>query len=244
MPSIAQPAVRYNIVTSALRDPSGARVALTRYGQEFDYPACKLGGLTFEGGEADWVGRILGAGALQVGLALQAADKLGELAPDGRVQTKRGPMSPNEGETMPVLQPKEFSGLEPGAYGVKITEIIEQPAGEKKANMNFDPKPQLQFQFVVLADDGSLTDGQTRGWCNATWGKKAKLVEWAQAILKNKCPKEDEPFDTDLLLKRKCDIVVEATPTGGTKVTKLYPFRTVSVTDDDEDGPGDHNAPF
>ncbi|MFH0900701.1 MAG: hypothetical protein V2A73_08750 [Pseudomonadota bacterium] len=221
-------------MTSALRDPAGARVALVAYGREYNYPACKLAGIKFLGGEAEWVNQVLGVGNLQAGLALQAAEQLREKAPDGSVQTKRGPTGPNEGETMPVLQPKEFSGLEPGAYGVRIKEIVEQPAGERKPGMQFDPKPQLQFQFVVLDDGGQDTDGEIRGWCNAVWGKKAKLVEWAQAILKGKCPKDDVPFDSDLLLNRKCDIVVEANAAGNSKVTKVFPFRTISATDDGE----------
>jgi hypothetical protein len=236
----------WNIVTSAIRDPAGARVALVHYGREFNYPACRLGGLMFLGGEAEWTNVIAGAGALQVGMALRAANGLGERSPDGSSQMKRGPeMSPNEGDNMPILQPKEFTGLEPGAYGVRIKEIVEQPAGEKKPGMTFDPKPQLQFQFVVLDAAGHDTEGEIRGWCNAVWGKKAKLVEWAQAILKQKCPKDDQPFDSDLLLNRKVDIVVETNVAGNSKVTKLFPFRTVSAVDDDEDeeGPGDHVGP-
>jgi hypothetical protein len=129
---------------------------------------------------------------------------------------------------------KEYSGLEPGIYPARISEIIEQAAGARTPSMSFEPKDQFVFQFVILEDDGRDSMAQMRGYCNQTWGVKSKLLEWATVILKSKCPKPGEEFDTDLLLNRKCDIQVEQEANKSPKITRIFAYRSMSVAEEED----------
>jgi hypothetical protein len=240
-------------VESALRDPEGCRRALFVYGATYDWRACQLGPIRFEWGAYAWLDVLNRAEALQLGLAWQAAEALGDTPPStikATVYTENGPErqtppEPSKEETkMPVLPWKstEWNGPEPGYHPARIAEIIDQPAGEKKPGMMFDPKPQLCFRFVVLTQEGQDTIQEMRGWCNAVWAEKSKLMEWSGVILKGRGPKANEAFDTDVLLNRKVDILVDQEEGKNPKITRLYPYRSMSVRDEEEAFPEGHKA--
>ena len=144
---------------------------------------------------------------------------------------------------MAVLQPTK--SLDAGVYPAIITTIEE-------VTSTFDGKEtqQLKVQFVVLNDDLQKTTGEIRGYCSAKWGNKCKLADWAKVILGKKCPSTDQPFDYDMLLNRKCDIQVDEVmnKTGNlvSKITKLYPFKSMSnrpvEVDEDDYDPDEHST--
>ena len=121
---------------------------------------------------------------------------------------------------MAQLQWRTFAGLPAGDYPAVIQEIQED---EGKFG------PQLRFQFVILDGDGQLTNRQIRGWCSAKWGPGTKLFEWTKAILGKNCPPPGAALDTDLLLRRRCDIRVEARSEGRSVVAGVYPYRSITT---------------
>ena len=212
------------IASQAIADPNGVRRALWDYGAIIGYPAGKLGMLYLErSGKPEWLQKLLTTHPALLGLAWQAATD--GRVPDGWDDTI-APESAEKGKEMPVLQPSV--SLEPGVYGAVVSSIEEIMSKFEDREV-----PQLQFQFVVLDADMKRTDQEIRGFTSAKWGNRCKLTEWAKIILGKKCPGPNEPFDTDMLLNRKCDIVVEEVQTraGGTRsaITSLYPYKTVSA---------------
>ena len=227
-------------VPAALADPEGARRALLTIGGDDGYPERQIGPLRLRKGETGWMMVLGAAPALHLGLAWEAIEKQERESNANTGQMARAPQSPQGKETtqVPVLEWKKGTMVEPGIWPAVVTEIIE-------TEQTFPSEPdkivqQLQFQFVILGADGSKTNDQIRGWTSRNWSTKSKLFAWAKVLLRNKCPKENEPLDTDLLIGRKCDLeVVEVGTDGRTKINQLYPYRTMSATDDD----GDHPAP-
>lgn len=219
----------------AWRDPEGARQALWTYGSLWDWPACQLGGISLKGGSEQWSDQLQHVVPLYLHLMWCHVEELGEQSPQEPIHRSNGAQTPrtSEGENkVPVIPWKESTGmLDPGVYSAVVSEITE---------VEGQFGPQLQFQFVILDGDGAKTDGQIRGWCSAKWGTKTKLLDWSRALLKSKCPAEKSPIDTDLLLGRKCDLLVEsklrANGEQGSTLAALYPYRTMS-RDEDEDEP-------
>ncbi len=228
-------------IDAALLDPDGARRAILSWGLDLDWPACQLGSIKLDWGLYQWEGALESAEALQVGLAWEALCDREDTAraererPAAIVPAANNRMAKSQKEkAVTVIQASRYEGLEPGYYAARIAELVDEPAKPKTPGMSFEPRPQIRMQFVILDDQGRDTEAQTRGWCNASWGPKAKLYEWAQAILKAKCPPPTEPIDTDLLLNRKCDIQIEQEGDKNPKITHLFPYRSMSVADDDD----------
>lgn len=217
----------------AKRDPVGARQALWRYGQDYGWPKARLGVILFEEGEDNWKRALASAPPLALGLAWESTywysgERPNERGALGLTENGSEDQMKKGDDVMPVLPWKEYTGLEPGIYPARVSEIVETEG-------QFGP--QLQFQFVVLDDQGHDTPGQIRGWCSASWGAKSKLYSWAKVMLRQKCPKDSEPLDTDLLAGRKVDLEVGAKGDGKSFLKEVYPFRTMSAKDDD-------SAPF
>ena len=227
-------------IDAALLDPEGARKALLYYGLDLDWPECQLGGLKLEGGLYQWEAGLEAAEGLQLGLVWEALCEREEAAratrerPAAKEPAAKQMAKSQKDKTVTIIQATKYEGLEPGYYPARIAELVDEPAKPKTPSMTFEPRPQIRFQFVILDSDGRDTAAQMRGWCNASWGPKAKLYEWATAILKAKCPPATDPIDTDLFLGRKVDIQVEAEGDKNPKITHLFPYRSMSVTDDDD----------
>lgn len=215
-------------VPSALRDPDGARQALRDYGALLGWPETRLGPLFLKEGERAWNNAIACAPPLWLGLAWdEIVRREGKSTAAEQTQEQEN--------TMPVIQPTRFTTCEPGDYSAIVQEIDE---------VDGEYGPQIQIQFGLIDGNGRpLADPETgspiriRGWCSARWGEKTKLHQWAKAILRNRCPSADEPFDTDLLRGRKCDLRVgqRQTPAGPrTVVESVYPYRTLTAIIDEE----------
>ena len=222
-----------NVVSLAQLDPAGARLALLDYGALVGYPSGRLGMLFFaHEGKETWTQTLSQAHPAILGLGWAALE-------DGRVprhwndETAAKSAEKEKGkENMPVLDPTKT--LEPGAYPAIVTEV-------EQVTSKFEDREveQIRLQFVVLDDNLQKTDEEIRGYCSAKWGNRCKLTEWAKNILGKKCPSSTDPFDTDLLKNRKCDILVEEVKTKQgmltSKVTGVYPFKTVSTRVREED---------
>lgn len=156
----------------------------------------------------------------------------GWLEPINVAPKATGDKRKEEGNPMPVLQWNEHTTLPPGDYSAIVTEIEEE---EGQYGL------QLRFQFVVVDDDGRKTDQEIRGWASAKWGPKTKLLDWAKALLGKKCPRANDPLDTDLLIGRKCDLRVEERPGQQgqmrSAVAGVYPYRSITMLDEDDLGP-------
>ncbi len=213
---------------SALADPDGARVALLAYGALADYPNIGVGPMQLVGGEKGWSEAIAKAQPLWLGIAWQRIEVY-----EAEQAKEQARIRKAKEDNVPVLQWTEAgASVEPGTYSALITEITEKPDGLYG--------PELQFQFVILDDEGDETDQEIRGYCSAKWGEKAKLYKWAKSVLGQKRVQPQMPLDTDKLLKRKCDLVVigytrkDGAP--GSKVDDVFPFKSVNaVVADDED---------
>lgn len=124
---------------------------------------------------------------------------------------------------MGTIEPTKFVTVAPDIYSAEIT-AIQQETHEEYGQ-------QLKFTFTLLDAEGDLSDDEMWAWAGAKWNPKSKLYEWAQAILRKKCPSVDEVFDWDLLLHKKCDAKIELVKTKSgqerTAITKLYPYKSM-----------------
>ena len=215
-------------VASAIADPLGVWWALYRYGEFAGWPANAIAPIPCGPGMDAWYAALNKFPPVWLGQAWERIER------GQRTAVKyKGPESPVKGpeEEMAILQPSTGGTmLEPGFYRAQITEILEEPDGKFG--------PQFRFQFVVLDTGGDQTDQEIRGWCSQKWHEKAKLHEWAKAILGRKCPAATENFDTDKLMSKRCDLEVIANPKpdrpDGTKISKLYPFASMTKVEDDD----------
>lgn len=218
------------LIQEAILDPVGIRIALEGYGLQIGWPALQLGPIEMKEGQLKWRLAVMHATPLMLGLAWKAVEERDAQLAGQRPKGQDDQNKEREENTMPVIQWTEFNGVEPGNYSAVI-ESIEDTDGQFG--------PQLQFEFRVLDSGGNQTDATVRGWCSSKWGPKAKLYGWATAILRNKCPKANQPIDTDVLIGRKCDLVVKeyAKPDGqkGTKIDAVYPFKSMTAAFDDDD---------
>lgn len=131
---------------------------------------------------------------------------------------------------MAIIEPTVYEAVEPGTYRAVISSIEESTHPEYGR--------QLKLVFTLLGEEDEETDTTIWAYCGAKWNPKSKLFEWSRAILRNKCPQPDEPFDYDLLKGRKADIevaMVKSKTTGQerTAVVKVYPFRTMTAAEDE-----------
>lgn len=139
--------------------------------------------------------------------------------------------------TVAVIQPTK-GGVDAGYYPCVIRSIEERD--KDKDGKLFEFGKQLFVTFVVLDEAAKETREEIYGYCSMKWGPKAKLYQWAQPVLRSKCPSPDEPFDYDVLLGKKCDVHVgeyqRNDGSTGTKVVNLYPFRSMTQHDEEESG--------
>ena len=210
------------IEASVTADREGALAAFCSYGEVTGFPPGGLPIIAVGKGQERWTAALIRATNAQL------AEAWAQIEERERNRATQQTAECQEKE-MPVIQWTESgAGLEPGVYRAKVTEIMEETG-------QFGP--QLRFQFKTLDSDGAESDGEIRGWCSAKWGPKAKLFDWARAILRAKCPGQGQPFDSDSLLNRKCDIEVvgykKADGSDGTKIDRLYPYGTMSSQGDD-----------
>lgn len=219
---------------AAVRDPEGVRVACRAYGEILGWPERQFPRLRLPRGKEGWNTAIRDAEPLWLGVAwqmLEDEERATRLQRENEIQRARakGPTAPGR-DAVPTINPSTATLLEPGTYPALIREITEETG---------QYGPQLRLQFVVLDEDDQETDGEIRAWCSAKWNAKSKLYEWAKVILGKKCPEATEAFDTDRLLRRKVDITVAESPGADgqtrTKISAIYPYRTMSARRDDED---------
>ncbi len=227
------------IVDRAIDDPAGARRAIYDYGLEIGFPAGRVTGIHFwKAGKEEWAQKLLQSNPAALGLAWQAIeegrvppewnDPTITLAPESAQQTRGA-------KPMPVMQWRETTLLEPGYYPAQVRSIEE---------VTGDYGPQLKFTFSILDGDNkpkTRDDGQPLeqwAWCSAKWGSRTKLLQWANVLLKTKCPSQNQPLDTDLLLGKRCDIQLDAKESANgptVRLVALWPFRSMTANQDDED---------
>ncbi len=222
-------------ITAAIKDPQGARRAIWEYGKLTNWPDLSLSGLILKGGEKGWIPALRDAQPLALGTAWDIIE--GYEQNEEKKRTTKTPtynaahQTEKDNEPMPVLQWTESTGVDAGDYSAVITDIEDEDG-------QFGP--QVRLQFVILDDDGDQTKDQIRGWASQKWGPKTKLYDWARAVLGKKCPGPGQPFDTDKLINRKCDIRVEekAGPQGPRSfIAGVFPFGTINRPEVDDDEP-------
>ena len=234
------------VVAAAVRDPVGARAFLMALGDILHYPMEELGPLHVRQGKEEWQETLASATPHLLGLAarrmlVEEISGMREMplpeAPEGR-----RPQSARKGVAMPIVKPSQGSGarLADGYYPAIITEITESTRDWPNRNdpTKMETVDQFVFQFLILDDEGVETTDEIRGYCRQAWSQRATLYKWASAVLGRRCPKPDEDFDTDRLLKRRCDIeIVNQKSAAGTeysKVANLYPYRSMTADEEEE----------
>ncbi len=204
-------------------------MAWMEFGALVGFPPRQYGALVFKKGPEEWRKTIEKATPTVLGMAWQEAEA--KTRYHVHLKQEHQKEKAKETSTVPVLQYTEGgSALEPGYYSARI-DAIEEVSGEFGL--------QLKFHFALLDQDGepvTKKDGSPViqwGWCSMKWGPKTKLFEWARAILRTKTPKEGEPLDTDDLLNRKVDFQMGENQKGNVALLKLYPYRSMTGSDDD-----------
>jgi hypothetical protein len=116
--------------------------------------------------------------------------------------------------------------LTPGLYRASL-DMIEDKDGEHGTY--------LVWTFVVEQPDGRTVD--VTALSSAKFSPKAKARQWVEALLRRTLHAGEE-VDTDLLIGRECQILVDLQPLddGGSRnvVDRLLPL----------DGAGDDDVPF
>ena len=126
-----------------------------------------------------------------------------------------------------IKQTKPTAPMEPGWYRAKVAELqmVEGKYGE-------------QIQWLFELENGQ----QLRAWSSAIFNPRSKLYAWTEAILAKKIP-ESYDFNSDHIIGRRCDILVEIKPTPNgdfARVTKVAPANSMTrdgAVEDDEDLP-------
>ena len=120
---------------------------------------------------------------------------------------------------MPIVEPSTGKApqIDNGLYIVICKEIKEVTVDNDQFG-NFD-KLEVTLEFEdLLAPDGGPQTLEPR--INKKWNEKATLFKWAVAFGLDVSPAE--PIDTDLLIDRKAQALVETAEEGGwPRVTKL-----------------------
>ncbi len=234
-------------IEAAISDPVGCRFAILEFGAWVGYPKRQYGPLVFGQGKEAWEKKITGLPPAILGKCWEAIESGGngyetsEAMEESKESTERG-------IEMPVIEPTQFSTVEPGTYGAQIQDIQEETFTDAEGRTRLA----LKFFFLLLDADGKPLKGANGnpvvqwGWAGRAWSERSKLYRWAKAILRSKCPGLNEPLDTDLLLGKKCDIALgERTgPRGESRVAieEVYPYRTMSIQEEDE--PGVHKPTY
>ena len=242
------------IVRDAVADEVGCRAYLMALGDVLGYPEATLGPILCGRGKGEWsrsIGaagpHVLGRAALrtfQDGFMLVARPQVPEAAPNGRYQTTGRVAGKNgrEENSVTIVKPGAGGGtqLADGYYPAVISEITESSRDWPSRNdpSKMETVNQFVVQFIILDDDGKRTTDEIRGYCRQAWSQRSTLFKWSSAILGRKCPKADEEFDTELLLKRRCDLQVvnqkSAQGTEYSKVADVYPYRSMTAEEDEE----------
>lgn len=234
-------------------DLAGARVAIHSLGAPVGWPSLHCGTVDLAGGPDGWTAVLADLGWVKLALLWrdlpgvidrceevieervnQRTAKYQRPADNGARASEPNAPRPTKGqETVPILEWKEnTSMLDPGAYAAEVT-AIEETTGEFG--------PQLKFTFTILGTDGQPTldpEGnpiEQWGWCSAKWHEKSKLYTWVKALLRGKGPGPGNGLDTDILLKKKCDIVLaeKIGPNGTrTKLEEVVAYRTYTGADE------------
>jgi len=228
-------------MAAAERDPEGARQALFALGELLGWPPGGIPPIPTNQGQVSWRTALNKYPPGWLGIAWAKAERrYRQVLAQVQRNTAEGqmPESQVQGEAEVKVQPTK--GLDVGFYPCLIREITETTSEfTDKQTGKAKQVPQFVFQFVVLDDDNAETDDEMRGYCTISWGQRSKLYKWAQAILRGKCPQPNEEFDSDLLLRKRCDIEVALNTIGNPKVENLFPFRAMSAapSDDGDEAP-------
>lgn len=130
------------------------------------------------------------------------------------------------------------------SWTLEATTSSMPPVGRYVADIKdlSDPEPpqmteygdtdQVKFTFTIVKvvdsddDDAEEYVGQdTYGWCNFTFGPRAKLRKWAQAALGREIT-DGENISRDDLVGKRVRLDIGLTKTGKRKVAELMPFTT------------------
>jgi hypothetical protein len=199
------------------------------YGELVGYPAGGLTPIPSRQGKESWEVALTHARPMWLGIAWERIEA--KEATDKQGSVKGADYRPRKDKSMPVLQWKESTGsmVDPGMYRFEVTSLEDT---EGKFG------PQIQLQLAILDNDGDSTGQEIRMWCSAKWGNKTQMLEIAKVLLGKKCPVPPAPIDTDVFIGRKGDMEVvsyrKVDGTDGVKVGSLYPYRSVTKEEDDE----------
>lgn len=116
-----------------------------------------------------------------------------------------------------------------GLYVMEVTEVGD-PEMSDNTNGEYEAKEQVKFTFKILkvihSDDDEAEEfiGETTyGWANFTFGPKAKLRAWAQALLGREI-EDGESVSGEMLIGKRATVTIGPTQTGRRKVATLMPY--------------------
>jgi hypothetical protein len=107
--------------------------------------------------------------------------------------------------------------LEAGRYQAEVV-------GVKQVDSKFDSSPRLEVSFKI---DG--LDRPIRSWMNPDLGRETDLGKLVAAVGFDPSTYVTEPFDTYMLIGRRCDVVLEPVEQDGRSWIKVVNFFVIQT---------------
>lgn len=115
-------------------------------------------------------------------------------------------------------------------FGLYVMECTDVGDPEPPQNSEFGDTDQVKFTFKVLkvvdSDDESAEDfigEETFAWANFTFGPKAKLRQWASALLARPIG-DGEPIAARDLKGKRVRVTIGPNQNGKPKITNMMPY--------------------